>query len=107
MRGPALRRETTVLREVRKVRGVVLSRPRPRPRPGPRPRRRHPLHPRHPVGGARDGDGRQHGRVMRRHATVPAMPRVPAVPGVPGVQGLTLVPVSAELELFCPPYNPA
>jgi hypothetical protein len=22
-------------------------------------------------------------------------------------QGLTLVPISAQLELFCPPYNPA
>jgi len=21
-------------------------------------------------------------------------------------QGLTLVPISAQLELFCPPYNP-
>ena len=26
--------------------------------------------------------------------------------GLPGGKGLTLVPISAQLELFCPPYHP-
>jgi hypothetical protein len=53
------------------------------------------------VGGGGGGGGAWGGAIDGKHNAVP----LPAQQQQQQRQGLTLVPISAQLELFCPPYN--